>query len=406
MLRSAPEFLVRFPDPSDTAQTVGVGFVVDSQRVLTCAHVVNAALGREPLSQEQPGERDIVTLRLPIREDGLREARVERWLPPPTHGVAGGDIAGLVVVREGLPDDLVAARLTEDPPVDRTVELFGYPGDVHRPLGGWVPGMLRNRVGGDLLQIDSDEGAAWRAQPGYSGTPVIVPGALTVLGMFKAASPEGAYADSYAIPSATLREAWEDVLGVLSPSPYKRLAAFDERDSHLFFGREEDTDRLLVAVQKSSLLVVIGPSGVGKSSLVQAGLVPALRASGDWATARFRPGSDPFRALAVALLQAEGVQATVESLRKRVDDVRGGRLVGLLSDLHAATDRRLLLVLDQMEELFGPELTPSRVAQFVEEILALTGAEGHGIRWSRRCGPTSTVGCFSFPRSRPGWTVG
>ncbi|MCA1671530.1 MAG: hypothetical protein LC799_04795 [Actinobacteria bacterium] len=60
MPSSAPDFLVRFPDPSDpsdTAETVGVGFVVDSQRVLTCAHVVNAALGRDHLSQEQPDER-------------------------------------------------------------------------------------------------------------------------------------------------------------------------------------------------------------------------------------------------------------------------------------------------------------------------------------------------------------
>ena len=378
MLSCAPDFLVRFPDPSAAAQTVGVGFVVDSQRVLTCAHVVNAALGRDHLSQEQPGEQDIVTLRLPIRDDGLREAQVERWVPPPTHGVAGGDIAGLVVIGEGLPDDLVAARLTDDPPPNRKVQLFGYPSEVHRPLGGWVPGVLRNRIGGDLLQIDSDEGAAWRAQPGYSGTPVITPGSLTVLGMFKAASPDDDYRDSYAIPSTMLREAWEDVLGVLPPSPYKRLAAFDERDSHLFFGRKADTERLLAAVGKSSLLVVIGPSGVGKSSLVQAGLVPALRASGEWVNARFRPGSDPFRTLAVALLQAEGAQTTLENLRQRADDVRGGGLVRLLSDLHVATNRRLLLVLDQMEELFGPELTPSLVAQFVEEILTLTGAEGHG----------------------------
>ena len=181
MLSCAPDFLVRFPDPSAAAQTVGVGFVVDSQRVLTCAHVVNAALGRDHLSQEQPGEQDIVTLRLPIRDDGLREAQVERWVPPPTHGVAGGDIAGLVVIGEGLPDDLVAARLTDDPPPNRKVQLFGYPSEVHRPLGGWVPGVLRNRIGGDLLQIDSDEGAAWRAQPGYSGTPVITPGSLLSL---------------------------------------------------------------------------------------------------------------------------------------------------------------------------------------------------------------------------------
>lgn len=60
-------------------------------------------------------------------------------------------------------------------------------------------------------------------------------------------------------------------------NPYKGLNAFTEADAADFFGRETFTERLLQAVQRQPLVVVIGPSGSGKSSVVQAGLVPCLR---------------------------------------------------------------------------------------------------------------------------------
>lgn len=80
MAGTAPDFLVRFPAPPSEQATVGVGFSVGAEYVLTCAHVVNAALGHDPRRQDKPEPDEIVTLRLPMSGDAIREARVEAWL--------------------------------------------------------------------------------------------------------------------------------------------------------------------------------------------------------------------------------------------------------------------------------------------------------------------------------------
>ncbi|MGQ0777871.1 MAG: hypothetical protein ACT4NY_26255 [Pseudonocardiales bacterium] len=75
MAGTAPDFLVRFPAPPPSRGTVGVGFVVGAEHVLTCAHVINAALGRDLLQQDKAEHDEIVTLRLPMSSDAIREAR-------------------------------------------------------------------------------------------------------------------------------------------------------------------------------------------------------------------------------------------------------------------------------------------------------------------------------------------
>src|SRR5205085_4949280 len=60
-------------------------------------------------------------------------------------------------------------------------------------------------------------------------------------------------------------------------SPYKGLEAFDEADADLFFGREKLVQDLVARIAAARCLFVAGPSGSGKSSLVRAGLVPALK---------------------------------------------------------------------------------------------------------------------------------
>jgi hypothetical protein len=85
----------------------GVGFVVGDRYILTCAHVVNTALGRLQRDQEAPGAEVRVQVDFPLLGDPegapLRSCRVAVWAPPPASGVAGGDVAGLVLVGEDLP---------------------------------------------------------------------------------------------------------------------------------------------------------------------------------------------------------------------------------------------------------------------------------------------------------------
>ena len=91
----------------------------------------------------------------------------------------------------------------------------------------------------------------------------------------------------------------------MSTAPYPGLRPFESHEGVIFFGRETHTDALVDLLEREHFLAVIGPSGLGKSSLVRAGLLPAL-AFGTMGTgvgsriALLRPGNRPLRRLAQA----------------------------------------------------------------------------------------------------------
>ncbi|MCP4420134.1 MAG: hypothetical protein GY805_26315 [Chloroflexi bacterium] len=144
------------------------------------------------------------------------------------------------------------------------------------------------------------------------------------------------------------------------PCPYRGLFAFREEDKHLFFGREAFSEMLTEFVLARRLTAVIGSSGSGKSSVVFAGLVPALRQQGDWLVLKFRPGERPFHALAAVLLpQLDPTLNKVDQLaqtKNLANRLRAGELTlaDILPDILAqqADDTRLLLIADQFEELY------------------------------------------------------
>ncbi len=93
-------------------------------------------------------------------------------------------------------------------------------------------------------------------------------------------------------------------------NPYRGLAAFGAEDRALFFGRGADVGAIVDRLRSEQAVVVVGDSGVGKSSLVRAGVLPAIAAGGlggerAWATAAMRPGADPLTA-AAAVLDGDG----------------------------------------------------------------------------------------------------
>jgi WD40 repeat protein/DNA-binding SARP family transcriptional activator/energy-coupling factor transporter ATP-binding protein EcfA2 len=145
---------------------------------------------------------------------------------------------------------------------------------------------------------------------------------------------------------------------VLVRNPYKGLRAFSEADAEDFFGREELVGRLVerfaVDVERSRFLGVVGPSGSGKSSLVRAGLIPALRAgalpgSETWFYTEMTPGREPFDELAAALLRIS-VDAPPGFADRLERDERG--LVDAAERVLPGSDPELVLVVDQFEELF------------------------------------------------------
>jgi DNA-binding SARP family transcriptional activator/ABC-type glycerol-3-phosphate transport system substrate-binding protein len=133
------------------------------------------------------------------------------------------------------------------------------------------------------------------------------------------------------------------------PNPYQGLRPFTERDSSMFFGRTTLVTELLDRVATEPLTVVVGPSGSGKSSVVRAGLLPVVRATHpSWMVATMVPGAHPFAEFEAALLNAmPDPRSSLEG------QLRGDDLDILRAVLRVVPDGgRLLLVVDQLEELF------------------------------------------------------
>ena len=140
-------------------------------------------------------------------------------------------------------------------------------------------------------------------------------------------------------------------------TPYPGLRAFETREGYLFYGREQQTQQLLDRLANRRFLAVVGSSGSGKSSLVRAGLVPALQrgfltaATSLWRIAIMRPGNAPLDQLATELAQPHVSQLNADEVREWLADSSHG-LVKTIREMRLAEGESLLLVVDQFEELF------------------------------------------------------
>jgi WD40 repeat protein/class 3 adenylate cyclase len=144
------------------------------------------------------------------------------------------------------------------------------------------------------------------------------------------------------------------VPGAIVANPYKGLRAFEEGDAVDFFGREELVEELVKRVKQTRFLAVVGPSGSGKSSVVRAGLIPALRrgaiaGSEGWHIADMFPGAHPLDGLEAALLRAAPNPPT--SLMDQLERDEHGLHRAVLRLLQS-DGSELVLVIDQFEEVF------------------------------------------------------
>jgi serine/threonine protein kinase len=150
----------------------------------------------------------------------------------------------------------------------------------------------------------------------------------------------------------------------MGESPYAGLNAFQEADANRFFGRSREIAALLGRLHERPLIGVVGPSGVGKSSFIRAGLIPALKHSGEkWEAIVIRPGRHPTAALAniiAPMLTNESATlsdqvAQHQAILHRIYQEPG--YVGtVLRSRSQSRKRKILLFVDQFEELFT--LTP------------------------------------------------
>ena len=146
-------------------------------------------------------------------------------------------------------------------------------------------------------------------------------------------------------------------------NPFPGLRPFDMEDEYLFFGRESQRKELVALLREQRFIAVLGTSGSGKSSLVRAGLLPALcggvmtRAGSNWKIAVMRPGGHAITNLANALyktdlLDNEGCEDLTE-LDIEATLIRSGLgLIEAARQLGLKQNENLLIVVDQFEELF------------------------------------------------------
>ena len=292
-------------------------------------------------------------------------ARVPDLVAPPTNGRRGGvadavrGILGraaaaqpLLLVVDGLHHasaatrSLVAALVT--PPVDGLMLVVtSHRADELADLAGAERLALVGLTADEVAELASARVGAAAGGPGVAevvaaetaGNPRHV---LDVLDRFVAA---GGLEAGPGHREALARSA------AVQTCPYKGLLAFQAEDAELYFGRDDDVAAMLGRLAAQRLLAVVGASGSGKSSLVRAGVLPALDAgallhSERWPAVVLTPGPHPLAELAAACAGPLGTSTGALLARLESDPAA---LAGLVA---ASSVERLVLVIDQFEECF------------------------------------------------------
>ena len=163
-------------------------------------------------------------------------------------------------------------------------------------------------------------------------------------------------------------------------NPYKGLRSFQENDAQDFFGREDFISDLLAHMRQSladrtaRFLAIVGPSGSGKSSVVQAGLIPRLRknalpGSQFWYLLKMTPTADPIGALQSTLARIALDEHHIH--RERLES-NPQSLHTIVADLLPDESSQFVLIIDQFEELFTLVSNEEKRAHFLRLLYEAT----------------------------------
>lgn len=356
-------------------EVAGAGCVLGTDLVATCAHVVALAAGCAADDRHVPESPVIVEFpwhEMPIR----RTARVRHWSPIRADG--RGDIAVLEFA-EAVPDRVVVPTFWhDDEPWGHEFRMIGFPAEM--PGGVWVSGEFRDRQEQGWLQLQ----AAASGQPitgGFSGAPVWDIEADAVTGIAVVADRRRYTKTAFVIPIG-------EVLGMdpdLVANPYRGWEPFDEEHADLFFGRDDDVKRVLSTLRRRKLVLVAGRSGIGKSSLVRAGVIPQFRSRGvRIATVRLSGDLSGVRAVTDRLDVSEDEPFAAWLTEQSAREQGATEPVPRLLDEPPAEG--VLLFVDQFEELAAA--APQRARDLLRSLIELIRIDTDGrvrvvltVRW-------------------------
>ena len=284
-------------------------------------------------------------------------------------------------------------------------KVLGPPADIYS-LGVLVYHVLAGTHPTSQASLDIllESHATDRLPPVRTFRPELPPAVDVVLQRAMAQDPAQRFPGALALAHA-MHQALDMETTLPQPqpaNPYRGLQPFQEADKARFFGREAMIERLLDRLAGERFLAVVGPGGCGTSSLVQAGLVPALRRgvepelAGCYVT-QMRPGAQPFEALALALCRI-AVETVPQALFAAI---RAGEETLLAAVERALPDDggELVLVIDPLDELFLLVDKATERQRFLEVLLAAVTSPGSRLRVV----VTLRAGRYDRPLQHPGF---
>jgi len=346
--------------------------MVNDRRILTCAHVVQDALGIDD-KQKIDIPSDTIKVDFPLsKQKEPCSAQVISW-----------DIEKDIAVLEfigSIPNEAAPAKLQLFENIQETkFRTFGFPNNYD--AGVWATGVVRGKNADGWLQLEDVKAQGYKIEPGFSGAPVWDDDRQRVIGMIVAADIDGQIKAAYGIPADALIAMLKKSGSVsLSENPYRGLEPFEAAHTQYFFGRTRMIHALAEKVSKQDFVAVVGPSGSGKSSLIRAGLLPRLKTETPYSDIVITPTKNPIDRLILSLLDWQNVYSLSDKLveAKKISDLLQQDTATLqrffMQILQDKGQTKLLLVIDQFEELFTLVADERTRRIFIDTLIAISEA--------------------------------
>jgi DNA-binding SARP family transcriptional activator/WD40 repeat protein len=286
---------------------------------------------------EKPRDTPLLLLVLHGDDEGppVFAAAAQRLALRPLRVEAAAEIAELYAPADGVAMPLETLMADSE----------GVPLRVHRAASGWAQAQAAERLEATAVRTATERGGLRVAETEVAGSVEELQVARERTSLYVVAEP----------PDPSEPEV----------CPFRGLAPFDAAHAEYFFGRERLVADLVARLIGSALIAVVGSSGSGKSSVLRAGLLPALAdgvlpGSERWRQVVMRPGEHPRAELGRALARVASGEAEPDG-----DDPLATSLDSL------GPDERLVLIVDQLEEIFTACRAEAERADFADALAAL-----------------------------------